>query len=225
MSYTYHGATGLVKLAGKTLSTFPDKTQRIDIQYACRKSYLKTAIDQFQIGSQLLGEPGFVIQQLPQYTINEDGFVRIQVSAWNLSNNDSSVISESRTNISWTGLIDGAKTTITISSQIIVQRKATLQASRGSLFGNAATYNPPIYFPTLSITTDALESSIRPLNSFSWKVVSSKELWASGGLYYQILETKIAVPNSFVVKINNSQFQYRFDSSGSLKFMDSIAYS
>ena len=99
MAYTYHGASGLIKRPGKTISTFPDKTQRIDINYACRASYVPQALAMFPIGSAITGEPGFYVAQLPQATIGDDGFAQIQVSAWNVSGNqtlpDATVSAES----------------------------------------------------------------------------------------------------------------------------------
>jgi hypothetical protein len=86
MSYTYHGATGLIKLPGKTITTFTDNEQRVDIQYACRKTYVDTAIGLLKKNAEVPGESGFVIEFDPQVTIRDDGFANIVVSGYRRKN-------------------------------------------------------------------------------------------------------------------------------------------
>jgi hypothetical protein len=241
MSHTYHGAAGLVKLAGTTISTFPDRTRRIDLKYACRKSYLDTALSSLQLGSQIEGHPGYFVSQFPQTTIREDGFAEIQVSGWNVSQNQTLPASETSRDLQIRDV------TLMLPNDLggVLSTPTAILTFQTQQIGVRAFYNPN----TSDVMIDALGDTYNvqltisgnwnfsgmlagtnlyarayPSGATKWRLIAQSERPAAGGLYWERNSTYVSAPDRLLITILDYSFIYKFDPSGTQIF-PGVGYS
>lgn len=232
MAYTYHGATGLIKRPGKTISTFPDKTQRMDINYACRASYVPQALAMFPIGSAITGEPGFYVAQLPQATIGDDGFAQIQVSAWNVSGNqtlpDATVSAESvRFSVGFqvapSGIlqqINGGPFKLVMETQRISVKSFFIPGTPDRTIPNSPlSYAINLYFPSRNVGYSQVK----------WRLISERTTAESNVAYATRESVYIAAPETIILNTPTYNepwniYRFEFNLGGNIVFTEGLAY-
>jgi hypothetical protein len=80
MSFTYHGATGLIPLAGETQRIIDGQVIVIEKDFAVRKDRLPNALQSLAPGRPIPGTR-YIIDTQPQIEFQQNGFARIRLSA------------------------------------------------------------------------------------------------------------------------------------------------
>ena len=92
MSYTYHGASNLIPLPGRSVQTYPSGLVRVERSFICRKNNANLYRERFKVGNLMPdddGAPaidGLYIFPEPQEAVRDDGFVEFRVTAYGRTN-------------------------------------------------------------------------------------------------------------------------------------------
>jgi hypothetical protein len=213
------------------------------LKYACRKSYLETALSSFQFGSEIEGHLGYFVSQFPQATIREDGFAEIQVSGWNVSENQTLPASETSRTLVW------RDSTLYLPSEVSLEEVLASPnvplAFQSQQIGVRAFYNPNTpdamidtlgdpYSVDLTITPQYNSSFILEFSTFAriypsgalkWRLIAESERPAAGGLYWQRNSTYVSAPDRLLVTIQQSSFIFAFDPAGQTALFPGVGYS
>jgi hypothetical protein len=98
MSYTYHGASNLIQLPGRSVQTYPSGLVRVERSFVCRKNDANLYRERFKGGNLMPdddGAPaidGLYIFPEPQEAVRDDGFVEFRVTAYGRCSFDDYII-------------------------------------------------------------------------------------------------------------------------------------
>jgi hypothetical protein len=92
MSYTYHGASNLIPLPGRSVQTYPSGLVRVERSFVCRKADVAKNRNTIRVNERMPmddGAPAFdglFIFPEPQEQVRDDGFVEFRVTAYGRTN-------------------------------------------------------------------------------------------------------------------------------------------